>query len=124
MLKNVVFPAPFGPIRLTIAPSGITKSTSFTATSPPNSLRSAWVSSSSSVTPPLLLRAVPDVHQRRVLDADLELGPRPGTRYQAGRSEQHDEHEDRPVDARGVQRQVAVAAEGVVRPAADVRDAL
>ena len=25
MLKNVVFPAPFGPIRLTIAPSGIVK---------------------------------------------------------------------------------------------------
>ena len=37
MLKNVVLPAPFGPIRLTIALRGIEKSTSFTATSPPNS---------------------------------------------------------------------------------------
>ena len=41
MLKNVVFPAPFGPIRLTIAPSGIVKVMSETATSPPNSLRIA-----------------------------------------------------------------------------------
>ena len=31
MLKKVVLPAPFGPIRLTIAPRGIVKSTSLTA---------------------------------------------------------------------------------------------
>ena len=35
MLKKVVLPAPFGPIRPTIAPSGIVKSTPLTATSPP-----------------------------------------------------------------------------------------
>ena len=35
-LKNVVLPAPFGPMRLTIEPSGMTKSTFETATSPPN----------------------------------------------------------------------------------------
>src|SRR5215472_11355317 len=34
-LKNVVLPAPFGPIRLTIEPSGIVKSIERTATSPP-----------------------------------------------------------------------------------------
>ena len=39
MLKNVVLPAPFGPMRPTIAFWGITKSTSLTATRPPNSLR-------------------------------------------------------------------------------------
>jgi len=44
MLKNVVLPAPFGPIRLTIDFSGIVKSTSFTATRPPNSLRTATAS--------------------------------------------------------------------------------
>src|SRR5918997_2817336 len=35
MLKNVVFPAPFGPIRLTMARSGMSKFTEFTATRPP-----------------------------------------------------------------------------------------
>jgi hypothetical protein len=39
MLKNVVLPAPFGPMRLTIAPRGMRKSTSSTATRPPNSFR-------------------------------------------------------------------------------------
>src|SRR5215218_9189307 len=38
MLKNVVLPAPLGPIRLTIERSGISKSTELTATSPPNTL--------------------------------------------------------------------------------------
>ena len=36
MLKNVVLPAPFGPMRLTIEPSGIVRSTSLTASRPPN----------------------------------------------------------------------------------------
>src|SRR5215475_6849109 len=111
MLKNVVFPAPFGPIRLTIAPDGIAKSTSFTATRPPNTLRSASISSSRSSATPLLLGSVTRVHQRRVLDAELELGPGSRARDQAGGPEEHHEHEDRPVDARRVQREVAVAAE-------------
>src|ERR687894_1414233 len=38
MLKNVVLPAPFGPIRLTIELSGMSKSTSLTATRPPKTL--------------------------------------------------------------------------------------
>src|ERR687894_261809 len=38
MLKNVVLPAPFGPIRLTMARSGRSKSTELTATRPPNTL--------------------------------------------------------------------------------------
>ena len=38
MLKNVVLPAPFGPIRLTIERSGMSKSTELTATSPPKTL--------------------------------------------------------------------------------------
>src|SRR5918998_307847 len=38
MLKNVVFPAPFGPIRLTMERSGMLKSTESTATSPPKTL--------------------------------------------------------------------------------------
>src|SRR5436190_14882588 len=38
MLKNVVLPAPFGPIRDTMDPRGISKSTLLTAVSPPNFL--------------------------------------------------------------------------------------
>src|SRR5919112_2136417 len=38
MLKNVVLPAPLGPIRLTIECSGMSKSTSLTATRPPKTL--------------------------------------------------------------------------------------
>src|SRR3712207_6257246 len=38
MLKNVVLPAPFGPIRLTIECSGMSKSTSLTAMRPPKTL--------------------------------------------------------------------------------------
>src|SRR5215212_9551195 len=38
MLKNVVLPAPLGPIRLTIERSGMSKSTSLTATRPPKTL--------------------------------------------------------------------------------------
>src|SRR5215210_4769718 len=38
MLKNVVLPAPFGPIRLTIERSGMSKSTSLTAMRPPKTL--------------------------------------------------------------------------------------
>src|ERR687894_1860911 len=38
MLKNVVLPAPFGPIRLAMARSGMSKSTDLTATSPPKTL--------------------------------------------------------------------------------------
>ena len=38
MLKNVVLPAPFGPIRLTMERSGMSKSTALTATRPPKTL--------------------------------------------------------------------------------------
>ena len=38
MLKNVVLPAPFGPISVTIEPRGMSKSTSLTAVRPPNRL--------------------------------------------------------------------------------------
>src|SRR6476646_213743 len=96
MLKNVVLPAPFGPMRATIDPTGIVKSTSSTATSPPNSLRSAIVSRRSSVT--ALLRRVPHVHERLVVDARLELQlPSPLGNKAAG-TEQHDEHDDDSVD--------------------------
>src|SRR6266568_1637626 len=49
MLKKVVFPAPFGPIRLTMARSSIVKSTLLTATSPPNRLVMPRAVSSSAI---------------------------------------------------------------------------
>jgi hypothetical protein len=42
MLKNVVLPAPLGPIRLTIEFSGIVNSTLETATRPPNRFVTCW----------------------------------------------------------------------------------
>ena len=47
-LNVVDLPAPLGPIRPTMSPAWIWKLTSFTATRPPNSLRTACTSSSSS----------------------------------------------------------------------------
>src|SRR5512132_729941 len=49
MLKNVVLPAPFGPIRLTIDRCGIVKSRSLTASRPPNSFRTSLATSRSPV---------------------------------------------------------------------------
>src|SRR4051794_26721415 len=47
MLKNVVLPAPLGPISPTIAPSSIVKSTLLTATRPPKRLVNPWTTSRS-----------------------------------------------------------------------------
>ena len=41
MLKNVVFPAPFGPISEITLPRGTVNVTSLTAIRPPNSLRTS-----------------------------------------------------------------------------------
>ena len=88
MLKNVVLPAPFGPIRLTIEPRSIVKSTSLTATRPPNSLRSCSICEQK-VVPSLFLGRVTDVHQRLVVHAGLELELAPRLGDQALRTEEH-----------------------------------
>src|SRR5215203_2448753 len=100
MLKKVVLPAPFGPISETIERSGIVKSTSLTAMSPPNSLRTSRATSRS------VIRGVPvgvgalerDVVQRRVAHAQLHLAFVPALRDQAGRAEQHHHDDDQAVD--------------------------
>src|SRR5213594_3156978 len=51
-LKNVVLPAPFGPMSPTISPSSAANSTSLTATRPPNSLRSCSVRKTSDTAYP------------------------------------------------------------------------
>src|SRR6476646_9538117 len=119
MLKNVVFPAPFGPISETTAPRGIVKSTSSVATRPPNSLRR--LSTTTRLPFPLLM---PRVVERRVVHALVELRPPSRTRDQSLRADQHYEHDDRSVDAELVERHLEVRAEGLVERVPDVREAL
>src|SRR3954449_2752263 len=119
MLKNVVLPAPFGPISDTTVPRGIVKSTSSVATRPPNSLRRF----STTTRLPfglLMLRVV----ERRVVNAFVELRPASRTRDQPFRPDQHDEHDDRAVDPELVQRHLEVRPERLVQLVADVRKAL
>src|SRR6266511_3889298 len=116
MLKNVVLPAPFGPIRLTIRPRGIVKSTSSVATSPPNSLRT--FSATSRLPFPLLMLSVV---QPRVRYALVEFGPPSRTRDQPLGPDEHHDHDDRAVDAVLVQRHVEMCAERLVELVADVR---
>src|SRR5262245_64715695 len=134
MLKNVVLPAPFGPIRLTMVRSGIVKSTSFTATRPPNSLRtpSAVSRSAKLRVVPLVERLVVVLHVVEILvvDALVELLLPPLARDEPLRPEQHRQHEDDSEDPRRVQRHVDVPAEEEaanavrVHPGADVRQPL
>src|SRR5437899_1625799 len=53
MLKNVVFPAPFGPMSARISPRGSSKETPSTACTPPNVLRTPSTLSTASDTTPL-----------------------------------------------------------------------
>src|SRR6187551_2706707 len=115
MLKKVVFPAPFGPIRLTILPWGMVKSTSSTATRPPNSLRncSTWTMS-------LMLEVI----ERLVVDSHLELGLPPSTGYQALGPEQHHHHQDDAEDPELVLRHLDVQRQVLVQPCAGIRQSL
>src|SRR3990170_3817183 len=105
MLKNVVLPAPFGPISETIEPRGIEKSMSFVATRPPNSFRtwSATRRASCSTVLSVILglavgvgRFVRHVVRRRVGDPELELDLVPPLRDQPFRPQQHHQHDDHP----------------------------
>src|SRR6266542_185390 len=107
MLKKVVLPAPFGPIRLTIEPCGMVKSTSSTATRPPNSFRSSSTRRRS---------AMSGVVERRVLDADLELGFPPSAGYQPLGPEEHHHHEDDAEDAELVLGNIDVEGKVLVEP--------
>src|SRR5215204_648937 len=106
MLKNVVFPAPFGPIRLTIEGSCISKSTELTATRPPKTLviprasRMLVDSSFPSGTSPS-----PDgVAARRVTLVQL-LGPL-SVGYYPFRPQEHHQHQDDAEDEKVVLRDV------------------
>src|SRR5215207_6201992 len=108
MLKKVVFPAPFGPIRLTIELCGIVKSMSLTATRPPNSLRMSDATRMS-VIPRIPVGVRPfvlDVVEGRVAHALLELSFVPAFGDQPRGPEEHDQHDDQPVDPEVVLRHV------------------
>ena len=66
-LKNVVFPAPFGPIRPTIERAGMTRSTWLTATRPPKALVTPRASSRG--RPPASRGAAADRSQAGMLSA-------------------------------------------------------
>src|ERR671930_1417977 len=118
MLKNVVFPAPFGPIRLTTEPRGMMKSTSFVATRPPNSLRTL---SATRMFPSL---AMLHVVERRVRHALVELALTSPARDQALRPDQHRRDDDQAVDPVLVFRDVEARPERLVDRVADVGKAL
>src|SRR6266487_3585243 len=105
MLKNVVFPAPFGPIRLTTEPRGITKSTSLVATSPPNSLRTF---SATRMSPSL---AMLHVVEGRVGHALVEFALASSARDQAFGPDQHRRDNDQAVDPELVFRDVEARPE-------------
>src|SRR5204863_7415391 len=117
MLKNVVLPAPFGPISDTTEPRGIVKSTSSVATSPPNSLRTPSATTRLPLSLPMLR-----VVERRVLDAFVKLCSASRTRNQPLRPDQHHEDDDRAVDPELVQRHLEVGAERLVQRMPDVRE--
>src|ERR687889_611267 len=106
MLKNVVFPAPFGPIRLTMERSGMLKSTELTATRPPKTLviprasRMLAVSASFSGTGPVSdgvgARGVPLVQ----LLGPLSVG------YYPFRPQEHHQHQDDAENEKVVLRDV------------------
>src|SRR5919109_2931928 len=121
MLKKVVLPAPFGPIRLTTDPRGIVKSTSSVATCPPNSLRTL---SATTRLPFWLLMSRLRVVERRVRDAFVEFGLTSRTRDQPLRAHEHHEHDDRAVDPELVQGHVQMRSECLVQLVADVREPL
>src|SRR5918999_1726667 len=108
MLKNVVLPAPFGPMRLTMEPSGIRKSTSFTATRPPNSLRTRSAVRRSVIARLAVRVGALDRHVvvRRVGHAVLHLLAVPSLGDEPGRSEDHHQHDDRAIDPELVLRRL------------------
>src|SRR6266849_1555511 len=118
MLKNVVFPAPFGPIKLTISPVGTVKSTSSTATRPPNSLRNICVSSSTSCT--CVLRVV----QRLVVHAFVELCGDSRARNQPLWPDKHHDNDDQSENAELVLRDRDARSQVLVDLPADVRETL
>src|SRR5438094_7768624 len=92
-LKQVVLPAPFGPIRPTISPLSTVRSTRLTAASPPKRRVSSRVSRRATKSGRRTRRG------RRGGPPPLELGEFPGQRDEpAGQEEDRQQHRDREED--------------------------
>ena len=121
MLKNVVLPAPFGPIRLTIAPLRNREVDVVDGDEAAELLPQPWPR-----------RAGRSIHRARLArrrgtassTALFELGLAAGARDQPLGPEEHHEHEDQAEDAELVERHVDVRPEGLVDLGADVPEAL
>src|SRR5205814_8281223 len=81
-LMSVVFPAPFGPMSPNTCPSGIARSTAFTATTPPKRFVSAVTSSNIFDSDGPKARGAPQIEERR----------------ETARQIDDDEHEDRALE--------------------------
>src|SRR5690625_2276838 len=99
MLKTVVFPAPLGPMMLTISPRSTWKSTPSTARSPPNSIvrfstsRSVTLATSDPHAAPPLIGAGSEARQPHFQPSGLGT-----TAQEPIRSENHDDDEKRAVE--------------------------
>ena len=103
MLKNVVLPAPLGPMIETIALSGTAKVTSSTATRPPK----IFVSPSASST--LAVRPVTSTTSSS--SASVSSRALPFLRDQALRSQHHHDHQQEAEDAEAQLGEVEVQAD-------------
>src|SRR5919107_234980 len=99
MLKNVVLPAPFGPIRLTMERSGLSKFPELTATSPPKTLVIPRASMMLATFSLATFSSLIDVPPQRVADvpafaAVQLLGPLAVGDYSLRPQEHHDHEQD------------------------------
>src|SRR4051794_3574122 len=151
MLKNVVLPAPLGPMIETIECCGIENETSFTATRPPNVLETASVASSAGRSPSpvgaggaatgtvIARRSLPSAGRRRSSNdalswlADLEravaradalgeLQRSSSFREQALRPQDHDDEDEEAEDAEVQDREVEVQPDLVRDAVEHLRD--
>src|SRR5215213_2086825 len=123
MLKNVVLPAPLGPIRLTIERSGMSKSTELTATSPPKTLvipRASMMLATFSLETFSSLIDVPTqcVADVAALAAAELFGALAVGDYALG-PEEHHEHQDNAEQEEVVLRYVRLAQERATKGVAD-----
>src|ERR671919_200470 len=108
MLKNVVLPAPFGPIRLTMERSGMLKSTELTATRPPKTLVMPLASRMSvGLSFPSGTGPSPDSVAARGVTLVQLLGPLSVGDYPF-RPQEHHHHQDDAEDEEIVLRDVCV----------------
>src|SRR5215210_7323587 len=120
MLKNVVFPAPLGPIRLTIALSGMSKSTALTATRPPKTLVIPLASRMLGVAASLLSSGTGQPRYVIVLLTLAQLLLALAVRDYAFGSQEHHHHQQDTEEEEVVLGDVRVREQGATEGIADI----